>query len=95
MDFSFEGGLVNDPEGKPGVARLVSIMLDEGAGNIRSQEFQAKLSDNAIQLGFTAGRDAFYGQLRTLKEHRELAFELLQLALAHPRFDADAIERMR
>lgn len=95
MDFSFEGGLVNDPDGKPGVARLVSIMLDEGAGNIRSQEFQAKLSDNAIQLGFTAGRDAFYGQLRTLKEHRELAFELLQLALAHPRFDADAIERMR
>ncbi len=95
MDFSFEGGLANDPEGKPGVARLVSIMLDEGAGTIKSQEFQAKLSDNAIQLGFTAGRDAFYGQLRTLKENRELAFDLLQLALAYPRFDADAIERMK
>jgi zinc protease len=95
MNFSFEGGLAGDPAGKPGVARLVSILLDEGAGNIKSQEFQSKLSDNAIQLGFTAGRDAFYGQLRTLTQHRDLATDLLQLALTQPRFDTDAIERMK
>lgn len=95
MHFSFEGGLANDPPAKPGVARLVSILLDEGAGNIKSQEFQAKLSDNAIQMGFTAGRDAFYGQLRSLTPHRELAFDLLQLALSQPRFDTDAIDRMK
>ncbi|MFN7114345.1 MAG: M16 family metallopeptidase [Alphaproteobacteria bacterium] len=95
MNFSFEGGLAGDPAGKPGVARLVSILLDEGAGNIKSQEFQSKLSDNAIRLGFTAGRDAFYGQLRTLTQHRDLATHLLQLALTQPRFDTDAIERMK
>ena len=95
MNFSFEGGLAGDPEGKPGVARLVSILLDEGAGNIKSQEFQSRLSDNAIELSFTAGRDAFHGQLRTLTQNRDLATELLQLALTQPRFDADAIERMK
>lgn len=95
VNFSFEGGLANDPEDKPGVARLVSILLDEGAGNIRSQDFQARLSDNAIDLGFTAGRDAFYGQLRTLTQNRDMAFGLLQLALTQPRFDPDAIERMK
>lgn len=95
LNFSFEGGLAHDPAGKPGVARLVSIMLDEGAGSLKSQEFQARLSDNAIQMGFTAGRDAFYGQLRTLTQHRDLAFDLLHLALTQPRFDADAIERMK
>lgn len=94
-NFSFEGGLANDPDNKPGVARLVSILLDEGAGNIKSQDFQARLSDNAIDMTFTAGRDAFYGQMRTLTENRDMAFDLLKLALTQPRFDADAIERMK
>jgi len=95
LNFSFEGGLAHDPEGKPGVARLVSILLDEGAEDMDSQTFQAKLSDNAISMGFTAGRDAFFGELRTITDHRSLAFDLLRSALAAPRFDDDAIERMK
>ena len=95
MSYSFEGGLVYDPEDKPGVGRLVSILLDEGADELTSQQFQAQLSDNAIGMEFTAGRDAFYGQLKTLKSNKDLAFHLLNLALTKPRFDSDAIERMR
>ena len=95
MSFSFEGGLIYDPEDKPGVGRLVSILLDEGADQMTSQQFQSQLSDNAINMSFTAGRDAFYGQLKTLKANRDLAFDLLRMALNKPRFDADAIERMR
>jgi len=95
LNFSFEGGLAYDPADKPGVARLVSILLDEGAENLGSQDFQEKLSNNAISLGFTAGRDAFFGELRTLRDNRDLAFDLLRMALASPRFDADAIERMK
>lgn len=95
VNFSFEGGLAYDPEDKPGVGRLVSIMMDEGAGDMKSQEFQSKLSDNAISMGFTAGRDAFYGKLRTLASNKQMAFDLLRLALSKPRFDADALERMK
>ena len=95
ISFSFEGGLAYDPDDKPGVGRLVSILLDEGAGDMRAQEFQQKLSDNAIGMDFTAGRDAFYGQLRTLTKNKDLAFDMLRLALTQPRFDTDAIDRMR
>jgi len=95
LNFSFEGGLAHDPEGKPGVARLVSILLDEGAENMDSQAFQAKMTDNAISMGFTAGRDAFFGELRTITDNRALAFDLLRAALTAPRFDEDAIERMK
>lgn len=95
VSFSFEGGLAHDPQEKPGVARLVSILLDEGAGEMKSQEFQKQLSDNAISLSFTPGRDAFYGQLKTLKKNKDLAFDLLRLALASPRFDEDAVTRMK
>jgi len=95
LNFSFEGGLAHDPDGKPGVARLVSILLDEGAENMDSQAFQAKMTDNAISMGFTAGRDAFFGELRTITDNRTLAFDLLRAALSAPRFDEDAIERMK
>jgi len=95
MNFSFEGGLIYDPQDRPGVGRLVSILLDEGADQMKSQEFQSQLSDNAIHMGFTAGRDAFYGQLKTLKSNKGLAFDLLRLALTKPRFDTEAVERMR
>lgn len=95
MSFSFEGGLAFDPEDKPGVGRLVSITLDEGAEKMKSQEFQAKLSDNAISLSFTAGRDAFYGNILTIRKNKDLAFDLLRAALNAPRFDQDAIDRMK
>jgi zinc protease len=95
MGFSFEGGDAYDPESKPGVSHLVSTLLDEGAGDLTSQEFQGKEEDNEIGLSFVAGRDAFYGNLMTLSSTRELAFGLLGLALSKPRFDADAIERMK
>ena len=95
VKFAFTGGLALDPEDKRGVAKLVSVLLDEGAGDMKSQTFQAQLSNHAIGLSFAPGRDAFHGSLRTTSTHRALAFDLLRLALTQPRFDADAITRMK
>src|SRR3546814_4790719 len=55
MDFAFKGGITTDPEGKEGRANLVSTLLDEGAGDLDSEEFQKRLADAAIGLDFTAG----------------------------------------
>jgi zinc protease len=95
IEFSFEGGSAADPAGKEGLANLLSTLLDEGAGPYDSGEFQRRLNDNAISLGFDARADAFYGSLKTLNETRGEAVELLRLALSEPRFDDDAVERMR
>ncbi len=95
LTFSFEGGLAYDPDDKPGTGHLVSLLLDEGAGDMTSQEYQGKLEDNAINESFTAGRDAFYGSISTLSANRDLAFGLISLALTKPRFDQDAIDRMK
>jgi zinc protease len=95
MEFSFEGGMATDPEGKEGLANLASTLLDEGAGPYDSRAFQQRLSDNSISLGFTAGADAFFGSFKTLTETRDEAVDLLRLALTQPRFEQDAVERMR
>lgn len=94
--FSFRGaGSIRDGVEKQGLARLLSNTMDEGAGELPSQEFQKALSDYSIALYFNSGRDNFGGQLKTLSRNKDKAFELLTLALTSPRFDAEPVERMR
>jgi zinc protease len=95
VQFSFLGGSTQDAPGKEGTADLLSTLLDEGAGDLKSEAFQSKLDDLSIQMGFRDGRDRFDGELKTLSENRDAAFDLLALALNAPRFDAEAVERMR
>ena len=95
LSMRFAGGAIADPDGREGVANLVSGLLDEGAGDLDSQAFQTELEDLAIRLSFSAGRDSFSGDLKTLTENRERAFELLRLALNEPRFDDEPVERIK
>jgi zinc protease len=91
----FRGGSGLDPQGKEGLAMFVSGLLDEGAGDLESREFQQRLNDLAIDFKFDAGIDDFTGSMRTLTETRDEAFDLLRLALTAPRFDAEPVERIR
>jgi zinc protease len=95
MNFAFHGGSAQDEADKAGTANLAADLLDEGAGNLDSATYHKRLEDHAIDVGFQVGRDYFHGTLRTLNEHRDEAFDLLGLALSTPRFDADAVERVR
>lgn len=95
LDLAFVGGGALDPEGKEGVAYMVSGLIDEGAGELDSQAFQAKLENLAIGLSFDAGLESFQGSLRTLTENRDTAFDLLRLALSQPRFDEEPVARIR
>ena len=93
LSLSMEGGA--SVETKPGLASMVAGLLDEGAGPYDSQTFQGKLDDLAISLSFQAGRDRFDGDLKTLSERRDEAFDLLRLSLTQPRFDKEPVERVR
>lgn len=93
--IAFRGGASLDPEGKEGLAHMVSALLDEGAGDLDSQTFQGRLDDLSIGLAFSSGRDSFSGSLDTLTENRDEAFRLLRLALTSPRFDKDPVDRIR
>lgn len=95
LNFAFRGGAALDPKGKAGVANMVSGLLDEGAGKLKSQAYQRQLEDISASLSFDAGRDTFAGSLKTLTRHRDKAFDLTRLALTTPRFDAPAVARIR
>lgn len=95
LSFSFDGGTASDPEGKEGRARLAVSLLDEGAGDLDAAAFQGALERRSIDLSFDVGRDNVYGGLVALSDRREEAGKLLSLALTQPRFDAEALERVR
>ena len=95
MDFAFQGGTTQDPDDKPGVASMVAGTIDEGSGNLPSRAFHEALEAKAIELSFSATRDYFSGQLRTLVENKDAAFELMRASLNAPRFDAADLERIR
>jgi len=96
VQFGFDGaGAVQDPPERAGRAHFLSGMLDEGAGDMDAQAFQQRLETLAIKLSFDAGRDHFTGRLQTLTGNKDEAVRLLRLALTEPRFDDDAIARIR
>ena len=95
LSYEFDGGVSADPPGKEGLAYLVSGLMNEGAGPLDSLAFQKALDDRAVRMSFDANRDQFSGGMATLAEEKDEAFRLLGLALSQPRFDADAVERVR
>lgn len=96
MNFLFlDSGTALDPQDRQGLARMLSNTMDEGAGDLDSQAFQKTLSDNSITLRFNASRDGFGGELKSLTRNAGKAFDLLALAMNAPRFDEEAVDRMR
>jgi zinc protease len=93
--ISLPGGSAHDPAGKPGLAYITAMMLDEGAGEMNSAAFQRALEARAIRLSARADRDYTVISVTALPEHAAEAMRLLQLALTRPRFDNDALTRVR
>ena len=95
MQVSVPAGSAFDPAGKPGLASFAAALLDEGAGSLDSKAYHDALADKAIELAVTTGRDWLDISLICETAAAPDAFRLLGLALQHPRFDADAIARVR
>ncbi len=95
ISVSLPAGSAFDPAGKEGLASMTASLLDEGAGDLDGRAFKEALESRAIRFSASAGRDYLTISVQTLSENVDEAFRLLGLALSHPRFEADAVERMR
>ena len=95
LSASFPAGSSYDPSGKTGLASLAASLLDEGAGNLSADAFQAALAAKGIALEVHCDRDTAIVSLTTLSANAKEAFRLLGLALSRPRFDGEAVNRVR
>ncbi len=95
IEISFPAGSAYDPSGKQGLASMAASLLDEGAGDLRADAFKEALEARAIKLSARADRDYLVVTVATLSANADEAMRLIALALAHPRFDPAAVERVR
>ncbi len=95
IEAAWEGGTLQDPEDKAGLAYLMAGLMNEGAGDLDSQAFQGELERLAASLSFRASRDRLSLSFKSLTENRDEAVELLRLSLTEPRFDQASIEQIR
>ena len=95
LEIRFLGGTSLDRTGKRGEINLMTALIEEGAGDLDSQGFAAARDDLAAEFHFRSDVDGVGVSARFLTENRAAALALLQLALTKPRFDADAVERVR
>lgn len=95
IQFSVGGGTTQDPQNKEGLINLMTGLFDEGAGDILSEDFQARLDDLGAEMTFSTSRDRMRGSMRVLANNSNPAFNLLALAISKPRFDQSAIDRIR
>ena len=95
LEIRFRGGTSLDAPGKRGAVNLMTALIEEGAGDLDSQGFSAARDSLAAQFRFSSTSDEVGVSARFLTENRPQALALLRSALIEPRFDADAVERVR
>lgn len=95
LDLTFRGGASLDDPAKRGAINLMTGLLEEGAGDQDSTEFAETLQGLGADLSFDAGDDSLEIGARMLTENRDEVADLLRAALVEPRFDPDAIDRVR
>lgn len=95
LEIAFEGGASLDEPGKRGAMSLMTSLLEEGAGDMDARAFARAAEGLAASFGYDVGDDALSVSARFLTENRDEAVALLRASLVTPRFDEDAVERVR
>ena len=95
LELRFRGGTSLDEPGKRGATNLMAALLEEGAGDLDAREFARRKEELSASFGYGASDDSVSVSAKFLSENRDEALALLRTTLMEPRFDEDALERVR
>ncbi|MBV0913374.1 M16 family metallopeptidase [Anianabacter salinae] len=95
LEIRFKGGASLDAPGKRGAINLMTATLEEGAGDLDARGFAEARDDLAARFGYDVGDDEMSISAQFLTENRDEALALLKTSIHAPRFDQDAVDRVR
>ncbi len=95
LELHFRGGTALDAPGKRGAVYLMTALIEEGTGDLDAQGFAEARDSLGAVFSFDSGADSVTVSARMLTESRDAAVDLLAQAITAPRFDQDAIDRVR
>ncbi|WP_299984132.1 pitrilysin family protein [uncultured Ruegeria sp.] len=95
LELRFRGGTSLDDPDKRGAVYLMSGMIEEGAGEMDARTYARELEALAASFSYRATDDTVSISARFLSENRNDVADLLRTTIHEPRFDQDAIDRVR
>lgn len=95
LSIRFQGGTSLDSADKRGATNLMTALIEEGAGDLDAQGFATTRDGLAAEFRFGSDLDGVSVRARFLTANAAASVDLLRSALISPRFDADAVERVR
>ncbi|WP_299079002.1 pitrilysin family protein [uncultured Ruegeria sp.] len=95
LELRFRGGTSLDDPDKRGAVYLMSGLIEEGAGDMDARSYARELESLAASFGYNASDDTVSISAQFLTENRDEVVGLLQTTLHQPRFDQDAVDRVR
>ncbi|MCG7572963.1 insulinase family protein [Phaeobacter sp. CNT1-3] len=95
LELRFQGGTSLDLPDKTGATNLMVGLLEEGTGDLDARGFARAVEGLAASFDYGAYDDTVTVSARFLSENKDEALALLRGSLVAPRFDDDAVERVR
>ncbi len=95
LELRFKGGTSVEPLEKRGIVNLMMGLLEEGSGDMDARSFSTARDSLAASFGYDAYSDAVSVSARFSTENRDEAVALLRQSLVDPRFDQDAVDRVK
>ncbi|GAA3856676.1 pitrilysin family protein [Celeribacter arenosi] len=95
LEIRFAGGSSLDRAGKRGETNLMMALIEEGAGDMDARAFANARDSLAASFTFDAYVDSVSISAKFLTENRAEAIALLKSAIQTPRFDNDAVDRVK
>ncbi|WP_425044450.1 M16 family metallopeptidase [Primorskyibacter sp. S87] len=95
LEIRFRGGTSLDAPDRRGSTYLMAALIEEGAGELDARTFARELEALAASFSYDSSDDSLSVSARFLTENRDEAADLLRLSLLQPRFDLEAVDRVR
>ncbi|OWU76188.1 zinc protease [Marinibacterium profundimaris] len=95
LEIRFRGGTSLDAPDSRGAVYLMTGLLEEGAADRDARDFARAREELAASFQYDSSDDDVSVSARFLTENRDEAIDLLRTSIVEPRFDQDAVDRVR
>ncbi|CUH45007.1 M16 family metallopeptidase [Ruegeria atlantica] len=95
LELRFRGGTSLDDADKRGAVYLMSGLIEEGAGDMDARTYARELESLAASFRYGATDDSVSITAQFLTENRDDVIDLLRTTIHEPRFDQDAVDRVK
>ncbi|WP_109313572.1 pitrilysin family protein [Ruegeria sp. AU67] len=95
LELRFRGGTSLDDADKRGAVYLMSGLIEEGAGDMDARTYARELESLAASFRYGATDDSVSITAQFLTENRDNVIDLLRTTVHEPRFDQDAVDRVK